>query len=56
MTAHLGLILEIMGAHSEKTDLAPEKWWLGDKPFLLKRPIFRGYVGFRVGIANISIR
>ena len=24
------------------TNLAPEKWWLGDDPFLLEKPIFRG--------------
>ena len=29
-----------------KFDIAPEKWWLEDDPFLLKRPVFRGYVEF----------
>ncbi len=29
-----------------KFNIGPEKWWLEDKPFLLGRPIFRGYVKF----------
>ena len=33
-------------------DDAPENGWLEDKPFLLGRPIFRGYVSF--GEGNIS--
>ena len=24
-----------------KTNITPEKWWLGDDPFLLERPVFR---------------
>ena len=24
-----------------ETNIAPENWWLGDKPFLLRGPIFR---------------
>ena len=27
-----------------KLDISPENWWLEDDPFLLERPIFRGYV------------
>ncbi len=37
--------------HSPKlTFFDPEKWWLGDDPFLLGRLIFRGCVSFREGI------
>ena len=32
-----------------ETNIAPENGWLGDDPFLLERPIFRGYVSFREG-------
>ena len=32
-----------------ETNIAPENGWLGDDPFLLGRPIFRGYVSFREG-------
>ena len=32
------------------TAKAPENGWLEYKPFLLGRPIFRGYVSFREGM------
>ena len=32
-----------------KFNIAPEKWWLEDKPFLLGRYLFRGYVKLREG-------
>ena len=34
-----------------ETNIAPENGWLEYKPFLLGRPIFRGYVSFREGIS-----
>ena len=34
----------------ETNIFAPENGWLEDDPFLLGRPIFRGYVSFREGI------
>ena len=30
-----------------KTSIAPQKWWLENVIFLLRRSIFRGYVSFR---------
>jgi len=30
--------------HSPQTKIAPEKWWLGDDPFLWGLPIFGGYM------------
>ncbi len=35
-----------------ETNIAPENGWLEYKPFLLERPIFRGYVSFRESIPN----
>ncbi len=37
-----------------KTDIEPEKLWLGE-PFLLGRSILRGYVSFREGIQISSL-
>ena len=37
---------ELFILHPPKFNIAPEKWWLEDDPFLLERPIFRGYVKF----------
>ena len=34
---------------------APENGWLEDNPFLLGRPIFRGYVSFRECILSNSL-
>ena len=39
--------LPVAELHSLKTNIAPENEWLEDDPFLLGRPIFRGYVSFR---------
>ena len=33
----------------ETNIFAPEDGWLEDDPFLLERPIFRGYIGFKKG-------
>ena len=35
-----------------KTSIAPQKWWLEDVIFLLRRSIFRGYVSFWEGSAQ----
>ena len=40
---------------TNRTDITPENWWLGDKPFLLGPGLFfTGYVRFREGKENDS--
>ena len=40
---------------TNRTDITPENWWLGDKPFLLGPDLFfTGYVRFREGKENDS--
>ena len=36
------ITLKVIESYTTKVNIAPEKWWLEDDPFLLGRELFRG--------------